>query len=134
MATKKKNKKPAKKAVKKAGRAASPYKMLKAFALGFPQATEEHPWGDTAIKVRGKTFVFMGESAEGFGMSVKLPRSREFALDYPGTRPTPYGLGKSGWVSVQCRDTKAVPMTALKAWISESYRAIAPKKLAATLD
>ena len=130
MAAKKKAKKPAKKAVKKA---TSPYKTLKAFALSFPESTEEHPWGDTAIKVRGKTFVFMGESAEGFGMSVKLPRSREFALDYPGTKPTPYGLGKSGWVSVQCRDTKAVPLEVLKAWIGESYRAIAPKKLVASL-
>jgi len=97
---------------------------LKAFALKFPGATEEHPWGETAIKVRGKVFVFLGAD----GMSVKLPQSNEFALEYPFTSPTRYGLGKAGWVSVRF-DGKP-PRDVLEAWIGESYRAIAPKKLA----
>ena len=111
----------------------SPFARLRKFALAFPETHEDHPWGDTLIKVRGKTFVFMGEGEGGFGMSVKLPRSREFALEYPFTRPTPYGLGKSGWVSAQFTNKDKPPLDLLEAWIHESYRAIAPKSVLKTL-
>ena len=62
---------------------------IRDFALRFPEATEDTPWGERAIKVRGKTFVFMG-GGEGsaFVMSVKLPASKAFALEYPFTSPT----------------------------------------------
>ncbi|HVV28165.1 MAG TPA: MmcQ/YjbR family DNA-binding protein [Rhizomicrobium sp.] len=110
------------------GKTGSAVARLRAFALTFPEATEEHPWGETAIKVKGRIFVFLGKA----GLSVKLPRSRDFALDYPFTRPTPYGLGRSAWVSADIRPDGA-PLAVLRAWIAESYRAVAPKKLAAVL-
>ena len=75
------------------------YEHLRQFALGFPEAHEEFPWGECAVKVRGKTFLFMSADDNGMRLSVKLPASREFALDYPFTKPTRYGLGKSGWVT-----------------------------------
>jgi predicted DNA-binding protein (MmcQ/YjbR family) len=112
----------------------SAFARLLKFALSFPEAHEDHPWGDTLIKVRGKTFVFMGESEGGFGLSVKLPQSKEFALEYPFTKPTGYGLGKSGWVSAEFKRSETPPLDVLKAWIAESYRAIAPKALVKKLD
>jgi hypothetical protein len=54
------------------------------------------------------------------------------ALMLPHAEPTPYGLGKSGWVSLKFPDGN-VPVEMLKAWIDESYRAQAPKKLVASL-
>ena len=51
----------------------------------------------------------------------------------PGCVPTAYGLGKSGWVSMTFTDAE-VPVAMLQAWIDESYRAQAPRKLVATLD
>jgi predicted DNA-binding protein (MmcQ/YjbR family) len=96
--------------------------------LTFPETREDHPWGESAIKVRGKTFLFMGES-NGLSLSLKLPQSREFALEYPFTEPTHYGLGKAGWVTARFAPRDAVPLDVLEAWIAESYRAIAPKKL-----
>ncbi|MGH6869910.1 MAG: MmcQ/YjbR family DNA-binding protein [Rhizomicrobium sp.] len=122
------------KAKPKPARKPAPFARLKAKALSYPEATEEHPWGDTAIKVRGKTFIFLGEDGGGLSLSVKLPASREFALEYPFTRPTPYGLGKSGWVSSQFAGPDAPPMDVLEAWLNESYRAIAPKKLTQHMD
>jgi len=104
---------------------------LRGFALGFPESHEDHPWGHVAIKVRGRAFIFMGGDAEGLSLSVKLPHSREFALEYPFTSPTGYGLGKSGWVTARFAPGKKPPMDVLQAWIRESYCAIAPKKLAA---
>ena len=60
---------------------------LRAFALAFPEVREDHPWGESAFKVKGKTFVFMSAREGELGLAVKLPRSREFALDYPFTAP-----------------------------------------------
>ena len=111
-----------------------PFDRLKAFALAYPEAREDHPWGETVIKVRGKIFVFLGEDEGALHLSVKLPRSREFALEYPFTRPTGYGLGKSGWVSASFAAKEKPPLDVLQAWIDESYRAVAPKKLSATMS
>jgi len=38
----------------------APFSRLVSYALSFPDAAEERPWGETAIKVRGKIFVFVG--------------------------------------------------------------------------
>lgn len=108
---------------------------LRDYALKFPEATEEHPWGHCAIKVKGKSFVFLGgekDKAE-LSISVKLPHSRDMAADLPFAAPTGYGLGKSGWVTARFDHVSEVPLDLLRAWIDESYRAIAPKKLVKTL-
>ena len=99
------------------------------FALGLPEAWEDHPWGDVVVKVGKKIFVFVGDD----GMSVKLAdaASHEHALSLDGAAPTGYGLGKAGWVSVPF---KGQPTGLLRDWVEESYRAVAPKKLVAQLD
>ena len=109
---------------------------LRDYAMEYPEATEDSPWGHRAIKVRGKTFVFLGgeKNAQELSLSVKLPSSRDMAVDLPFAQPTAYGLGKSGWVSASFDKVSAVPLDLLKSWIDESYRAIAPKKLVKELD
>ena len=67
-------------------------------------------------------------------MSAKLPATHELALTRKGTRPTPYGLGKAGWVSLQTKIVTPALLAELKDWIDESYRAIAPKTLVKALD
>lgn len=108
---------------------------LRDFAMTYPEAHEDHPWGHSAIKVKGKSFLFLGgdKSAGELSLSLKLPSSRDVALDLPFAEPTGYGLGKSGWVSARFAKPGDVPVDLLKAWIDESYRAIAPKKLVKTL-
>ena len=123
-------KRPQRKVVKKA---AGPYDAILRFALTFPEAVEEHPWGETAIKVRGKIFLFLGSSQGELALSVKLPQSKAFALEYSFTKPTAYGLGKSGWVSASFGAKEKPPLDLLQHWVCESYRAIAPKKLLAGL-
>ena len=114
-------------------RSGNAFDQLKAAALAYPEAWEDHPWGETVIKVRGKIFLFLFESEEGLKISLKLPRSREFALEYPFTKPTGYGLGKAGWVTSSFAPKEKPPLDVLEAWLDESYRAVAPKKLAAAL-
>jgi predicted DNA-binding protein (MmcQ/YjbR family) len=107
---------------------------LRAYALSFPGAVEEFPWGDRVMKVSKKVFVFMGTTDGGFGMSTKLPRSAAIALTLPFASPTRYGLGKAGWVTARFAARDKPPLDLLEAWIEESYRAIAPAKLVAALD
>ena len=108
---------------------------LRDYAMTFPEATEDSPWGHRAIKVKGKSYVFLGgeKDVKELSMSVKLPTSRDMAVDLPFAEPTGYGLGKSGWVTARFSKPADVPMDLLKKWIEESYRAIAPKKLVKSL-
>jgi predicted DNA-binding protein (MmcQ/YjbR family) len=108
-------------------------RILREFALGYPGAHEEFPWGERVVKVKGKVFVFLGRD-EPLGISVKLPQSRLMALALPFASPTAYGLGKSGWVTAQFGPREKPSMDVLKAWIDESYRAVAPKTLLKQLE
>ena len=108
---------------------------LRAHALSFPEATEDFPWGERAFKVRGKAFVFMSSDKDELSFSAKLPRTGVQALALPFTEPTHYGLGKHGWVTVRVpkRVSSALREQCL-AWVTESYLAVAPKKLAQSVE
>jgi predicted DNA-binding protein (MmcQ/YjbR family) len=102
------------------------------FALSLPETTEDQPWGEDVVKVRGKVFVFLGPSTSR-RMTVKLDESHGHALSIDGAEPTGYGLGKSGWVTVPLT-AKGVGKTLVRDWIEESYRIVAPKRLVERLD
>jgi predicted DNA-binding protein (MmcQ/YjbR family) len=105
---------------------------IRAHAMAKPEATEHFPWGERAIKVKGKVFVFMWADASVLSLSTKLPESSPVALLLPFAEPTGYGLGKAGWVSAKFPAGSAPPLEMLLAWVDESYRAVAPKKLSAS--
>ena len=109
------------------------FQALRAHGLSLPEAVEEFPWGHSALKVKGKTFVFLNLEGERLSLSTKLPVSRDFALMLDFTEPTGYGLGRAGWISSAFGPHEEVDTDLLKRWIEESYRAVAPKKLAALL-
>ena len=109
---------------------------LRAYALSLPETHEDFPWGELVIKVRKKVFVFLGMTVEAdgsFGFSVKLPRSSAEALALGG-KPTGYGLGKAGWVSLKVDGKAPPPYETLRAFLEESYRAVAPKTVVKKLD
>ena len=106
-------------------------KSLRQRALSYPETAEEFPWGESAFKVKGKTFVFMRANASELSFSVKLPQSRSVALKLPGAEPTHYGLGAKGWVTLN--PTSKTSLDVLYALIDESYRAVAPKRVLAKL-
>jgi predicted DNA-binding protein (MmcQ/YjbR family) len=106
---------------------------LRVIAAAFPEVYEEFPWGHRAMKVRKKAFAFIALDQEGLSLSVKLPASGVMALALPFASPTGYGLGRSGWVTCRFAPGDEIPFELLEEWLEESYRAIAPKKLAAKL-
>jgi predicted DNA-binding protein (MmcQ/YjbR family) len=109
-------------------------RKLRDAALTYPGATEEFPWGERVIKVKGKVFAFLGKGDGELGMSLKLPKSGGLALTLPFCEPTGYGLGKAGWVSATFEKAKDVDLDTILAWLDESYRAVAPKTLIKELD
>jgi predicted DNA-binding protein (MmcQ/YjbR family) len=104
---------------------------LRARALTFPEATEDFPWGERAIKVRGKAFLFLRAEDAAVSFSVKLPHSSAEALELSGVEPTGYGLGKHGWVTAVVDGGRNAPLAIFEGWLEESYAAVAPKRLAA---
>lgn len=103
-------------------------------ALTYPEVHEDFPWGERAMKVKGKVFLFLSCDGAQLSMSMKLPSSRHAALMMPFAKPTGYGLGKAGWVTSQFRGDDAPPLDILRAWLGESYRAVAPKTLVKQLE
>jgi len=108
--------------------------QLRAHAMGYPGATEDFPWGERAIKVNGKAFLFLRAEGNEVSFSVKLASSRANALEQPFTEPTHYGLGKHGWVTSTVDANRDAPIDQFRAWIDESFRNVAPKRVVAQLD
>ena len=102
----------------------APHDELFGLALGLPGAWDDHPWGDTVVKVGKKIFVFLGEPASPT-LTVKLPDSAEQALMLECASPCGYGLGKWGWVTIRMDAADCPPVDVLTDWLDESYRAIA---------
>jgi len=103
--------------------------QLRKFALGYPEAVEDFPWGDRTIKVRGKIFAFLAQGDDTLNLTVKLPQTADAALGLPFTSPTRYRLGRSGWVSARFPKNSEIPLDMFRDWIDESYRAVAPSTL-----
>ena len=109
-------------------------KALRKFALGFPHAHEDFPWGHTAVKIGKKAFVFIAAENGETSLSAKLPQSAKAALAHAFAEPTEYGLGKHGWVTFNFPRGTKLPMPLLQAAITESFRAIAPKTVVKEFD
>jgi predicted DNA-binding protein (MmcQ/YjbR family) len=114
-----------------------PRDHAEAYALTFPGAYAEHPWGQTVIKVKRKVFLFVNGAIvpeDGVSLSVKLPQSGADVLQLPLAEPMGYGMGKHGWVTLLIMRDDQLPLELLEAWIDESYRAVAPRRLLTELD
>lgn len=79
------------------------YRALWEHCRDKPGAKEEHPWGDTVFKVKGKVFAFLGGPQKP-GVTVKPPPEElEVLLQAPFIHRARY-VGRFGWVSVEILD------------------------------
>jgi predicted DNA-binding protein (MmcQ/YjbR family) len=87
--------------------------------------------GEPTFRVGGKNFVFTKPDAAS--ISVKLPADEAAAVvaTDPRVRPTGYGLGRHGWVSVTLeRRPSAKHWHEIEEWVRISYSLVAPRRLA----
>lgn len=122
---------PARRAVRQWGR-------VREFALSFPNAFEDFPWGVPVVKVATGSkwpplFVWLGaRDADVQAVYVKLTASYEQAVAIAGAFPTTMsGVGQWGRLTVPL-PVKDVDL--LLDWVDESYRNVAPKRLVRLLD
>jgi predicted DNA-binding protein (MmcQ/YjbR family) len=83
-----------------------------------PEAQEDHPWGDTVFKVKGKVFAFLG-GGDTPAVTVKAPPEElDMLLGAPFIQRARY-VGRYGWVTVRVEDEAGLELAL--ALIDDSY-------------
>jgi predicted DNA-binding protein (MmcQ/YjbR family) len=99
----------------------------------YPEAEEGvDGFGHTNFKVRGKSFIIMGETDGLPGLSFKSDRETQHLLQQQHDRyfKTPY-IGHHGWVSIN--PDVPIQWDELRVLLREAYLRAAPKRLAKQL-
>lgn len=124
---------------------------LREFALSLPGAYEAFPWGESVARVKKGIFAYFGRSDEEktqasdrkkehvgepgeYSINLKLPQSGRKVIAAGEGRPSDYGLGAKGWMTLTFPHSAALPSDHLQALIEESYRAVAPPTLVTELE
>ena len=105
---------------------------LRRLCLNLPETTEVEAWQDhPTFRVRNKIFVITDYSADA--MTVKATPDDQEALvaTHPKISVAAY-VGRYGWVSMDLKG-KGLDWALVEDLVRESYRLIAPKKLAALI-
>jgi len=103
---------------------------LRRIALALPETSEVLTWEDhPTFRVRDKIFVIC--SASGDGITVKATKDDQEALvaTHPRVSVAAY-VGRHGWVSVDLKGA-GLDWAFVEDLVLDSYRLIAPKRLAA---
>jgi predicted DNA-binding protein (MmcQ/YjbR family) len=111
-----------------------PIDRLRAICLVLPEAVEKEAWGDPTFRVREKIFAMAKRGDGRVSVWCKAPPGSQMVL--VGADPErffipPY-VGHKGWVGIRLDD--APDWSEVAQVVSQSYRLIAPKRLAALLE
>ena len=109
--------------------------QIRALAAKYPEAEKAFLFGDHEVyRVKKKVYLWLGDGEKGgTWISVKLKDSQPAALTLPFVTPSAYGMAKWGWINAEFPRGKE-PLPLIAAWLDESYRHTAPKKLLKLLD
>lgn len=108
---------------------------LTAYGLSLPETDMAPGWGVTRyMRVAGKGFAVFGDRDEPLDeltITVKLPISAEMVADLYFVRARPGWYKQHNWVIAHFNpeDDILAELNTLKAWIKQSYVAMAPKRL-----
>lgn len=108
-----------------------PLERVRALCLALPEAREKITWETPTFRVREKMFAICGAGGGRLTITVKAPRgAQEVLVAYDPKRYfVPAYVGKAGWVGIDLDGR--VDWTQVAALIEQSWRLVAPKKLAA---
>ena len=114
--------------------ASRPLDRVRRICLAFPEAYEEETWGEATFRIRKKIFAMAGGHDGGRSLSLKTTRGEQESLLAQGAPYFyPAYVGTKGWIGVDLTSAK-VDWDEVTELLVESYRLIAPKRLAAQLD
>jgi predicted DNA-binding protein (MmcQ/YjbR family) len=106
---------------------------LRRIALALPETTEVLTWEEhPTFRVRDKIFVICGATGDTITVKATKEDQAELVATEPRVRIAPY-VGRHGWVAVDLTGT-GLDWSMVEELVRESYRLIAPKRLAATVD
>jgi predicted DNA-binding protein (MmcQ/YjbR family) len=103
--------------------------------LALPEATEERSGDHAIFRVRKRVVAYFLSNHHGDGIVSVCAKTRvgeheDLAREAPERFYVPAYIGPRGWVGLRL-DTGAVDWDEVAALVVSSYRAVAPKKLAA---
>jgi predicted DNA-binding protein (MmcQ/YjbR family) len=105
---------------------------LRRLCLGLPEAEETTSFGHPTFEVKNKTFAVLEEYQGELAIVFKATLADQTLLTMdPQFYVAPY-TGKHGWTSMHAGG--ALDWGAVEELVRASYRLVAPKRLAATLD
>lgn len=109
---------------------------LRAICLALPEATEKEAWGDPTWRVRDRIFAMQKGNFQGGRPSLwlKAPEGAQAMLvdADPERFFVPGYVGSKGWIGIYL-DGEHMDWDMIRELIEESYRLIAPKRLASSL-
>ncbi|MCG8594531.1 MAG: MmcQ/YjbR family DNA-binding protein [Kiloniellales bacterium] len=113
---------------------AEPTARLRAICLALPEATEKEAWGDPTFRVRDKIFAMEKRGDGRISLWCKAPPGSQEIL--VGAAPerffVPPYVGRKGWIGLRLDDDPDWDEVAEV--VKRSYRLIAPKRLARSVE
>lgn len=107
---------------------------LRAICLALPEATEKEAWGDPTFRVRDKIFAMEKRGDGRISLWCKAPPGSQEIL--VGAAPerffVPPYVGRKGWIGLRLDDDPDWDEVAEV--VKRSYRLIAPKRLARSVE
>ena len=109
---------------------------LTAYALGLPETDLVPGWGPTRyLRVRRKGFCIFGDRDQGpdaLTIILKLPVAAEMVQQLYYVREASGWFRQHNWIIARfdAEDDILAELDTLKAWVKQSYVAVAPKTLA----
>jgi predicted DNA-binding protein (MmcQ/YjbR family) len=82
---------------------------MKEHCAAKPGAVEDHPWGETVFKVRGKIFAFLGAGDRARVTVKPRPDDLDGLLALPFIERAAY-IGRYGWVTVDAAEPDALEL------------------------
>lgn len=113
---------------------AEPVERVRRICLELPEAYEEETWGEATFRVAKKIFAMVGgHDPAKPAVSIKASRDDQQALLAQGDPFFfPAYVGPKGWIGVD-PTSRRLDWTEMEELITDSYRLIAPKRLAAQI-
>ncbi len=111
-----------------------PRGRLRRICLALPEAEEVEAWGDPTWRVRKKIFAMEKRGDGHLSVWLKAPAGAQDVLTAadPARFFVPPYVGPRGWIGIRLDDRP--DWTEVEALVAQSYRLIAPRRLAAALD